>query len=116
MLRRGNLLLRSTPIDRAIARAASNELLGSVTERYGLMPTTAPSARLPASLRFMDECIAGLPDLIRRGGVCKRLMELPAVSREQIQQLEQEEMLRLNMAYGFLAYSFRYAWEHGRER
>jgi hypothetical protein len=108
---------RSTPIERCIQRSASsNGLLGSVSERFGLMPAVAPSAHLPSALQFIDDCIADLPRLFRRGRVCRRLMDLPAVPEPLLVTLEREEMLRLSMAYGFMAYSFRYAWEHGRER
>lgn len=106
-----------TPIERSIRDAASSTgLVGSVSERFGLMPTMAPSAALPASLAFVDDLVAELPTLFRRGRVCKRLIELPVVGEADIAKLEREEMLRLSMAFGFMTYSFRYAWEHGRER
>ncbi len=110
-------MLRSTPIERSIQRtASSNGLLGSVSEAHGLMPATAPSTKLPEPLSFIDECLAELPRLLRKGRVCRRLMELPVVSDAEIRRLDCEGKLRLSMAYGFFAYSFRYAWEHGRER
>jgi hypothetical protein len=110
-------MLSSTPIERSLERAAlSNGLLGTVSVGNGLMPTVAPSSELPRALSFIDECLAELPSSFRSGRVCRRLMELPAVSAADIGRLDREAMLRLSMAYGFFAYSFRYAWEHGRER
>ncbi len=107
----------STPIERALERASSSGVLeGSVSEGFGLMPKSPPATSLPPFLRFVDECVEELPWAFQQGLVCQRLVDLPVVSGGSIRRLEPEEMLRLSMAYGFFAYSFRYAWEHGRER
>lgn len=94
---------------------SDNFLQGNVSISHGLMPHYQPLQRLPPHLRFIDQLLEELPTLYRDARVCEAIMALPVIVDEDIAQLSSLERIRFNVAFGFLAYSFRYAWEDSQE-
>ncbi len=107
----------STPIEDCltIAQKTENRFAGNLSTRFGLMPQSETTTSLPSELRFVDTIVRDLPRLYRRGQVCRAIMDLPQARETTLARLTDGERIRLNMCYGLLSYSFRYAWEDAHE-